>query len=350
MARAHLNCIVPGSVRRVQSYSEGEGHAQEGIVTGSSIISLAHPDNTNSMIKAISGPKSSIVGQYLRHPHYPARMFGLLSKNMGSRHLRPEAIEVHPDKSGLTDERITCTSDDRPSSVAADAPGGGYRIALLVGLVVAAVVGATSGAASSLLEALQVLVEDSSLLGGAVFIILYALATVLLFPASVLTLAAGAFFGPVQGTMLVSVGSTLGATLAFLTSRYVARPLVEGRLSQNRKLQAVVNGVSSEGMKIVFLLRLSPLFPFNLLNYALGLTGISLWQYVIASWAGMLPGTIAYVFLGGAGRAAADAARSGSLQPAQLLLYFVGAAATLAVAKVAADAASRQLQAQERQE
>ena len=104
--------------------------------------------------------------------------------------------------------------------------------------------------------------------------------------------------------------------------------------------------MSSQGARLVLLLRLSPLFPFNILNYALGLTGISFWEYVGASWAGMLPGTFAYVFLGGAGRAAADAAVSGGagVQPAQLLLYGIGAVATLAVTKLAADAASKALQ------
>ena len=107
-----------------------------------------------------------------------------------------------------------------------------------------------------------------------------------------------------------------------------------------------------QGTKLVFLLRLSPLFPFNILNYALGVTSISFLEYVAASWAGMLPGTFAYVFLGGAGRVAADAAASGgaSLQPAQLLLYGVGAIATLAVTKLAADAASNALQSEQMEE
>ncbi len=100
-----------------------------------------------------------------------------------------------------------------------------------------------------------------------------------------------------------------------------------------------------QGLKLVLLLRLSPLFPFNLINYALGVTNVGFWEYVAASWAGMLPGTFAFVFLGGAGRVAADAAGSGSSpQPAQLLLYGVGAAATLAVTKLAADAASKALE------
>ncbi len=92
------------------------------------------------------------------------------------------------------------------------------------------------------------------------------------------------------------------------------------------------------------LLRLSPLFPFNLLNYALGVTTIGFWEYTGASWIGMLPATFAYVFLGGAGRVAADAATSGSPQLFQLALYAVGAVATLAVTKIAADAASKALQ------
>lgn len=103
----------------------------------------------------------------------------------------------------------------------------------------------------------------------------------------------------------------------------------------------------AQGVKLVLLLRLSPLFPFNILNYALGVTTIGFWEYVGASWLGMIPGTVAFVALGGAGRAAADAAASGGVEPAKLALYAVGAAATLAVTKLASDAASRALKEQE---
>lgn len=102
-----------------------------------------------------------------------------------------------------------------------------------------------------------------------------------------------------------------------------------------------------QGVKLVLLLRLSPLFPFNILNYALGLTTVGFWQYVGASWLGMIPGTVAYVALGGAGRAAADAAASGGVELTKLALYGVGAAATLAVTKLASDAASKALKEQE---
>jgi uncharacterized membrane protein YdjX (TVP38/TMEM64 family) len=183
--------------------------------------------------------------------------------------------------------------------------------------------------------------SSDAVVGPLVFITAYALATVLLFPASLLTLAAGALFGPLRGTVIVSIASTLGATLAFLVSRSLARDWVEVKLRDNPKLNSIVNGVVT--MKVVFLLRLSPLLPFNLLNYGLGLTSIGLWEYVAASWAGMLPATLAYVSLGGVGGQAAREVQEGSFDLVKIGLYAVGAIATLAVAKITADIASKEI-------
>ena len=133
--------------------------------------------------------------------------------------------------------------------------------------------------------------------GPLVFILVYALAVVAFVPGSILTLAAGAIFGLVPGTLYVLVAATLGSTLAFLVSRYLARGLVEKKLAGDPRLAAIDRAIGVEGRKIVLLLRLSPAFPFSLLNYALGLTRVRFIDYVVAS-IGMLPGTLLYVYSG----------------------------------------------------
>jgi len=135
------------------------------------------------------------------------------------------------------------------------------------------------------------------------FILIYATATVLFFSGAILGLAGGALFGPVWGTVCNLIGATLGATAAFLLARTVAGELVARRVGG--RLRRLVEGVTAEGWRFVALMRLVPLVPFNLLNYALGLTGISLPAYVLTSAVCMLPGTIAYTWLGYAGRSAA---------------------------------------------
>jgi uncharacterized membrane protein YdjX (TVP38/TMEM64 family) len=129
------------------------------------------------------------------------------------------------------------------------------------------------------------------------FILIYNIATVLLMPGLILTLGGGALFGLGWGTLYVFIAATLGATFAFLIGRYFARDWVNGKVQQNPKFTTIDHAIAREGLKIVFLLRLSPLFPFNLLNYALGITQVSLKDYVIGSL-GMIPGTILYVYIG----------------------------------------------------
>jgi len=129
------------------------------------------------------------------------------------------------------------------------------------------------------------------------FVAAYAVAAVALIPGSVLTLAGGALFGLLRGTLYVFAGATLGACGAFLVARYLARGAVERKLAAHPRFAAVDRAVAREGRKIVFLLRLSPLFPFSLLNYALGLTRVRFADFAVASL-GMLPGTILYVYYG----------------------------------------------------
>lgn len=176
--------------------------------------------------------------------------------------------------------------------------------------------------------------------GPLAFIGLYVVATVLFLPGSVLTLGAGAAFGVVWGSIIVSIASTLGATCAFLVGRYLARDAVARRLERHPRFAAIDQAVGTEGWKIVGLARLSPVFPFNLLNYAFGLTRVSLRDYFVASWLGMMPGTVMYVYVGSLVRAASvERTRT----PAEWALYGVGLVATVAVTLLIARGAKRAL-------
>ncbi len=165
-------------------------------------------------------------------------------------------------------------------------------------------------------------------IGPVAFIAVYVLATVLFLPGSALTLGAGALFGVVRGSVIVSVASTLGATAAFLIGRYVAREWVARKIQGNAKFDAIDVAVGREGWKIVGLTRLSPIFPFNLLNYAYGLTKVRLRDYVLVSWIGMMPGTVMYVYIGSLARLGAEAREA---PVAETAMRLVGLVATVAV-------------------
>ncbi|MEX2139439.1 MAG: TVP38/TMEM64 family protein [Pirellulales bacterium] len=165
--------------------------------------------------------------------------------------------------------------------------------------------------------------------GPVVLALVYAVATVLFVPGTILTLAAGAVFGLGVGTVAVSIGSTLGASLAFLVARYVARDKIAAIARQNRRFGAIDQAIGAEGWKIVALLRLSPAIPFNLQNYLYGLTGIGFRPYVLTSWLAMLPGTFLYVYLGHAGGAAIATDRSRT--PGEWALLAAGLVATAVV-------------------
>ncbi len=141
-------------------------------------------------------------------------------------------------------------------------------------------------------------IENLGATGYIVFAVVYVLACVFLIPGSILTLGAGAIYGVVAGSVLVSISSTLGASAAFLVGRYLARGWVNKQIEGNEKFGAIDHAVGKEGWKIVGLTRLSPIFPFSLLNYAYGLTKVSLRDFTLASWIGMLPGTVMYVYIG----------------------------------------------------
>ncbi len=175
-------------------------------------------------------------------------------------------------------------------------------------------------------------VESLGVWGPVALIILYVLATVLFVPGVLLTFGAGILFGLVKGGITVSIGSTLGATAAFLVGRYFAREAVAQRIAGNAKFEAIDRAVANEGWKIVGLTRLSPVFPFNLLNYAYGVTNVSLRDYFFASWIGMMPGTVLYVYIGTAIGSLADLGEGGrERSTTEWIFYGVGLLATIVV-------------------
>ena len=177
-----------------------------------------------------------------------------------------------------------------------------------------------------------------------VFVLGYVIATVAFVPGSLLTMAGGAVFGLVAGTAYVFVGASASAIIAFLIARHLARGAIERRLAGNERFTAIDRAVGEQGGKIVFLLRLSPVFPFGLLNYALGLTQVRLRDYALACL-GMVPGTLLYTY---AGKVVGDvtllAAGGGPQQDgAYWTLLIVGLVATAVVTTLITRIAARAL-------
>lgn len=174
------------------------------------------------------------------------------------------------------------------------------------------------------------------------FIVIYNIATLLFIPGSLLTLKGGCLFGLLWGSVYVLIAATIGATFAFLVGRYISRNWVCKQIGKNPKFKAIDKAVAKNGFKIVFLTRLSPIFPFNLLNYAFGVTQVSLKDYILGS-IGMIPGTVMYVYMGSIIGHIAMSASSIPTNPQtefmQLLLrgfgLFATAFVTFYVAKVA---------------
>jgi len=171
---------------------------------------------------------------------------------------------------------------------------------LLLALVVAGIAAAFYWREQLSIDVLTARVGQLGWLAPLVFIACYAIATILFLPGLVFTLAGGALFGPLYGTLYNLTGATLGATLAFLAARYIASDWAAQRTG--KRLRQLMDGVEEEGWRFVAFVRLVPLFPFNLLNYALGLTNIRLSHYIISSFIFMAPGGAAYTYLGHAGR------------------------------------------------
>lgn len=219
------------------------------------------------------------------------------------------------------------------------------RNVLAVLAVLAILYGAHRAGAGPLLGQVLDRIRGLGPLAPVAFIAIYIAACVLFVPGSILTIGAGVIFGVVRGSIYVSIAATLGATAAFVVGRYLARDWIARQLAGNAKFAAIDRAVGDEGWKIVLLTRLSPVFPFNLLNYAYGLTRVSLRDYFFASWAGMIPGTIMYVYIGSlSGDLASAAAGVASARtPARWALTVVGFVATVVVAVYATRIGARAL-------
>jgi uncharacterized membrane protein YdjX (TVP38/TMEM64 family) len=180
--------------------------------------------------------------------------------------------------------------------------------------------------------------------GGVVFGLAYVLAAVLFIPGSVITLAAGFTFGVIWGTVVVSISSTLGAALSFLIGRFLAQDWVESKVEGYPRFHALYRAIDKEGFKTVMLSRLVPIFPFGMLNYGFSVTKVPFWKYVLASWIGMLPATVMYVYFGSAAQSltrvlAGEVERS----PMQNALFVVGGVAAVAVTVFLTRRARREL-------
>ncbi len=186
-------------------------------------------------------------------------------------------------------------------------------------------------------------VEQMGVWGPVVLVLVYIVATVLFVPGLILTVGGGFLWGVPIGLVTISVGSTLGASAAFLLGRTLLRETIAAKVEQSPKFRAIDEAVGEQGFKIVLLTRLSPMFPFNLLNYAFGVTRVSFRDYFFASWIGMLPGTAMYVYIGSAVKSLTDLS-SGNLDTGlggKILFYFglvMTVVVTLYVTKVAAKA------------
>ncbi len=177
------------------------------------------------------------------------------------------------------------------------------------------------------LRSFQHYVRGLGALGYVVYIAVYAVCVVAFVPASILTLGAGAIFGFVGGTIVVVIGATIGASLAFLLARTVMRRRIEALTASNGKFRALDQAISSEGTKIVFLVRLAVVFPFTYINYAFGLTSIPFWRYVAATFLGIIPATAAFVFAS----SAATTAATGSASSLTRTVYIAGALVAILV-------------------
>ena len=214
------------------------------------------------------------------------------------------------------------------------------RTKLVVGIVAvaAAIVAVRLLPVGEWLTAFQGWVKGFGVWGLALYALVYAVCTVAFVPGSILTLGAGAIFGLAQGFATVLVGASLGATAAFFLARGALRSRIAGMTAGNPRFAALDRAIAKDGGKIVFLVRLAPIFPFNLVNYAFGLTGVRPAAYVLATVTGMIPGGFAYVYLGYAGAAAAGGVEGGSTK---LLVNVGGAVAALIVTIVVARIATK---------
>lgn len=244
----------------------------------------------------------------------------------------------------LSNTGVDPIAPPRPSAAARSAT---FRLTIAALIIIAVIIlGRFLGAGAALKQILD-WVSSLGAVAPLVFIFIYVIACLLFLPGSILTIGAGALFGLLWGSIYAWVGATIGATGAFLVGRYVAREWVTRKLERFPKFNAIDAAVGNEGWKIVALTRLSPIFPFNLLNYAFGLTRVSLRDYIVASGAGILPGTVMYVYVGSlAGDLTAASTGTAKRTPEWWAINLVGLLATIAIAWYAARIARNALKQQ----
>ena len=234
--------------------------------------------------------------------------------------------------------------DERNQNAAPGKSNPAKKIALLVGGLLLLFIAFRFLPVEAWLKDFNEWIAGLGTVGVIVFIVAYAVAALLMLPGGILTIGAGLIFGLGWGFFAVSIGSTIGASLAFLLGRSVARDKIRALTEDKPKFRQIDRAIGERGAKLIFLLRLSPVVPFNLSNYFYGLTAVKFWPYVLASWIGMMPGTIAYVYFGTLGRAAAQSAADAGPErgPLEWTLLTVGLVATFAVtiwvSKIARDA------------
>ena len=181
-------------------------------------------------------------------------------------------------------------------------------------------------------------------LGAVLYVAIYALAAVLFLPGAIFTIAAGLIYGIAGGTAVALTGATLGAALAFLVGRYLLRDRIQRYAEKNKKFGAIDQAIGQQGWKIVGLLRLSPLIPFNVSNYFYGVTSIGFWPYLVASAIGMLPGTLLYAYLGVIGQASIGGGGKKGHSPLEWTFLGLGLLATIAVTLFVSHLAKKALQ------
>ncbi len=219
-----------------------------------------------------------------------------------------------------------------------------WKVLAALGILVAVMLGARVLPLARWTIDLVELVRVSGAWGVALFVLIYAVSTVALLPASVLTMVAGFVYGPIYGLIIVVPAALLGATSAFLLGRTVLRDWVRRRMAQSPRTRALDKAIDREAFKLVLLLRLSPLVPFNVLNYALSMSGISLKRFVLVTFLGEIPGGWLYVYLGSLVTTAAQlSAGSAPPSPLRTVFYVAGFAATVAAAIVSGRIATRAL-------
>ena len=243
----------------------------------------------------------------------------------------------------------TLKADPAPKPGSQDHPGGRgapgrqwWRPVLLLALVIAILVAAKFLGLADKLGDLRDWIKSLGPLGALVFILIYVVAVVAAVPAAPISVAAAALFGSVWGVILINIGATIGAGLAFLVGRYFAREAVVNWLGRNEKFRRLDQLTEAHGAIIVALTRLVPIFPFNLLNYGFGLTRVPFWTYLFWTWLCIIPGTVLYVV-------GADAVFQGVAQgkiPWTLVLAF---GAALIILTILVRFAKRRLQAREKE-